>query len=153
MRSLQKKIAQILKYGTLVSSCGFIGATLIQIYARFFMDSAPSWTEEAARFFFIYAMSFAAGLAMKDDSYVHFDVLYNKMNKGQQRILNLVISLFTIILFLILTFYAAQFVIVGIPEHSPSLDVPMAIAFGSMVIMGIFVSFYAFVELLKEIKK
>ena len=152
MKIIRKKVAQFLKYGTLVSSFGFIGATLIQIYARFFMDSAPSWTEEAARFFFIYAMSFAAGLAMKDGYYVHFDVFYNKMNKGQQRVLNIIISVFTFILFIILTTYALQFVEVGFPEHSPSLGVPMAIAFGSMVVMGLFVSFFAFIDILKKMK-
>ena len=153
MRIVIKRVSQFLKYGTLISSFGFIGATLIQIYARFFMDSAPSWTEEAARFFFIYAMSFAAGLAMKDGSYVHFDVLYNKMNKGQQRILDLLISVFTFLLFSVLTVYAFQFVNVGLPEHSPSLDVPMAIAFGSMVIMGLFVSFFAFIDVLTKMKR
>ena len=153
MRIVIKRVSQFLKYGTLISSFGFIGATLIQIYARFFMESAPSWTEEAARFFFIYAMSFAAGLAMKDGSYVHFDVLYNKMNKGQQHILDLVISVFTFLLFSVLTIYAFQFVNVGLPEHSPSLDVPMAIAFGSMVIMGLFVSFFAFIDVLTKMKR
>ncbi|MGB5434519.1 MAG: TRAP transporter small permease [Maribacter sp.] len=153
MKQIVKRISRFLKYGTLVSSLGFIGATLIQIYARFFMDSAPSWTEEAARFFFIYAMCFAAGLAMRDGSYVHFDVLYNKMNKGQQRILDIIISVFTFLLFLVLTIYAFQFVNVGLPEHSPSLDVPMAIAFGSMAIMGLFVSFFAFVDILTKMKR
>ena len=136
MKQIVKRISWFLKYGTLVSSLGFIGATLIQIYARFFMDSAPSWTEEAARFFFIYAMCFAAGLAMKDGSYVHFDVLYNKMKKGQQRILDIIISVFTLL-----------------PEQSPSLDVSMAFAFGSMAIMGLFVSFFAFVDILTKMKR
>ena len=153
MKQIVKRISWFLKYGTLVSSLGFIGATLIQIYARFFMDSAPSWTEEAARFFFIYAMCFAAGLAMKDGSYVHFDVLYNKMKKGQQRILDIIISVFTLLLFLVLTIYAFQFVNVGLPEHSPSLDVSMAFAFGSMAIMGLFVSFFAFVDILTKMKR
>lgn len=152
MKLFKSNVARFLKYGTLISSFGFIVATLIQIYARFFMDSAPSWTEEAARFFFIYAMSFAAGLAMKDGSYVHFDVLYNKLKTGHKRKLNVLISLLTLVLFLILTFYAIRFVIMGVPEHSPSLGVPMAIAFGSMVVMGVFVSYFAFVDLLKNNK-
>lgn len=60
-----KFIAKILKFGTLFSTLGFIVSTLIQVYARFFMESAPPWTEEAARVFFIHAVSFAAGLAMR----------------------------------------------------------------------------------------
>jgi len=58
-----KTLNKLLSLGTLLSTIGFIGSTVIQIFARFFLASAPSWTEEASRLFFIYAMSFAAGLA------------------------------------------------------------------------------------------
>jgi len=153
MKQLKKVVAKILKYGTLVSTLGFIGATGIQIYARFFMDSAPSWTEEAARFFFIYAVSFAAGLAMKDGYYVHFDVFYNKMKERHQIVLKLLVAILTLILFLFLSAYSIYFVQVGIPEHSPSLNVPMAIAFGSMLLMGLGVSFFAFLNIIKNYKK
>lgn len=153
MNTMRKQIGRFLKYGTLLSCTGFIVSTLIQIYARFFMESAPSWTEEASRFFFIYAVSFAAGLAMKGGYYVHFDVVYNKMKPKYQNLLNVLVSVFTIILFIILTVYAIQFVMVGLPEHSPSLSASMAIAFSSMVVMGAFITLYAFWDLLKIIKK
>ena len=153
MKRTKRVVAKALKYGTLLSTLGFIGATGIQIYARFFMESAPSWTEEAARFFFIYAVSFAAGLAMKDGYYVHFDVFYNKLKERQQHILKLLVSVLTLVLFLTLAAFSFQFVRVGIPEHSPSLEVPMAIAFASMVLMGIAVSFFAFLDVLQILKK
>lgn len=90
---------------------------------------------------------------MKSGYYVHFDILFNKMNKKQQQIVNILVSMFTLILFGVLTLYALQFVKVGIPEHSPSLGVSMAIAFISIVIMGLFVSFYACLDLLKKWKR
>ncbi|WP_282135427.1 TRAP transporter small permease [Seonamhaeicola maritimus] len=150
---IKKAIGKFLKYGTLVSSFCFIAVTVIQIYARFFMESAPSWTEEAARFFFIYAMSFAAGLAMKGNYYVKFDVLYNKMNTKQKYILEFIVSTLTILLFIGLTIYAIQFVKVGILERSPSLGYSMAIAFSSIVVMGVFITIYAIWDLQKVIKK
>ncbi|MEO0331248.1 MAG: TRAP transporter small permease subunit, partial [Bacteroidota bacterium] len=82
-------ITYLLRLGTLLSTAGFIASTLIQICARFFMESAPSWTEEVARFFFVYAMSFAAGIALKDRYYVHLDVLYNRLNDKQKKRLEL----------------------------------------------------------------
>jgi len=153
MRKVRKWVARLLKYGTLVSSLGLIASTVIQIYARFYMDSAPSWTEESARFFFIYAMAFGAGLAMKDGFYVHFDVLFNKLGKKLQRRISYGTSVLTIVLFTILLVYGVHFVIQGLPERSPSLEVPMSIAFGSMVLMGLSVSFFALLDFLKNLKK
>jgi len=153
MNTTRKKIGYFLKYGTLISTTGFVVSTMIQIYARFFMESAPSWTEEASRFFFIYAVSFAAGLAMKGGYYVRFDVVYNTLKSKYQKLLQILVSLFTILLFLILSIYAIQFVKVGWSEHSPSLSASMAIAFSSMLIMGVFITLYAIWDLLAIIKK
>lgn len=146
-------IERILKAGTLISTIGFVGSTLIQIYARFFLASAPSWTEESARFFFVYAMSFAAGLAMKDNYFVHLDVLYSKMKEKYQRTVDIVISFSVLTLFGILGVFGVQYVILGIPESSPSLGLPMSIAFGSIVLMSQSIGFYAFYELKTNLKK
>ncbi|MEO1011679.1 MAG: TRAP transporter small permease subunit [Bacteroidota bacterium] len=153
MKRLRKRLALFLKYGTLASTLGLITATLIQIYARFYMENAPSWTEEAARFFFIYAMAFGAGLAMKDNYYVQFDVLFNRFTKKTRLWINRIVLLLTLFLFLLLALYGFHFVIQGLPEHSPSLGVPMSIAFSSMVVMGLSVSYFAGLQLLKTFKK
>lgn len=153
MNQTIRLITYLLRLGTLLSATGFIAATLIQIYARFFMESAPSWTEEVARFFFVYAMSFAAGIALKDHYYVSLDVLYNRLTDTQKIRLKLGISLCTLALFLVLTVFSVQFIVLGVPEKSPSLGLTMALAFGSLFIMGASVSFYALVDIINLLKK
>lgn len=150
---MSKLIAIILKSGTLISTAGFIGSMLIQVYARFFMSSAPSWTEEASRFFFLYAMGFASGLAFKDGYYVHLDVFYDKMKDSQKRLLDISIPIAVMVLFLILGIYAIEYIILGIPEGSPSLGMSMSIAFTSLLVMSLSVSFFAFHELKSILKK
>ncbi len=146
-------IDNLLKAGTLISTFGFIGATLIQIYARFFMDNAPAWTEEASRFFFVYAVSFAAGLAMKDHYYVSLDVLFNNLKAHQKKWIEVGIAAFTLCLFLILAIFSIQFIVLGIPEKSPSLGISMALAFASMLVLGTSISLYALLDLWKNLKK
>ena len=74
---MAKLINRSLKYGTLICTYAFIASVLIQIYARFFMESAPSWTEEASRLFFVYAIAFASGLAYRDGYYVALDFFFS----------------------------------------------------------------------------
>ena len=57
------------------------------------------------------------------------------------------------ILFLILGTYAVQYVILGIPEGSPSLGMSMSIAFTSLIVMSLSVSVFAFYELKTILKK
>lgn len=142
-----KKLNNLLKLGTLVSTIGFIGATVIQIFARFFLDSAPPWTEEASRLFFIYAMSFAAGLALRDKYYVELDVFYRKFPKRIQLIIDVAVQLCTILLFAIMGFYSLQYIQLGSTETSPSMRIPMSFAFTSILIMSVTIIIYSLVEI------
>ncbi len=150
---LHKTIGRILKYGALLSTWGLILTVLIQIVCRFTPIATPSWTEEASRIFFIYAMSFAAGLAMKNDFYVHLDMFYNSFPMSLQKFLNKAIPIITFVLFAIMGIYAVKFVILGIPEKSPSMGFNMGVAFFSMFIMSASICYYLGVKIRRNLKK
>jgi len=148
-----KTIEKVLKLGTLFSSAGFICSVIIQIYARFLMESAPSWTEEASRFFFVFTMSFAAGLAMKDKEYVQLDLIYNKLSEGAKKRLDISIAIFIGILMIVMGAYAVDYIILGWPEKSPSLGYPMALAFTSIFVMSISIGIYVCHDLINSINR
>lgn len=144
---------RFLKYGTLISTYGLIACVLLQIFARFFLPKAPAWTEEASRLFFIYAMAFAAGLAIKSKEYVALDLVFEKLKPSLQKKLLILVQVLTLLLFGILAIYGLKFMQLGIPESSPSMKTSMAIAFFSMVLMGASVCYFAYLELKKLLKK
>ena len=69
-------LSTFLKYGTLLTSLGFIFTVSLQIYARFFLTDVPPWTEEASRMLFIYSISFASGLAYRGNYFVYLEAFY-----------------------------------------------------------------------------
>lgn len=147
---LKKIIGRILKYGTLLSTWGLIFTVLVQIVCRFTPLATPSWTEEASRIFFIYAVSFAAGLAMKNEFYVHLDMFYDRFPANFQRFLIKAIPMITFLLFAIMAVYSIKFVILGIPEKSPSMGFNMGVAFFSIFIMSISICYYLWIKILKN---
>jgi len=148
-----KTLNKLLSLGTLLSAICFVGATVIQIFARFFLASAPSWTEEASRLFFIYAMSFAAGLALRDKYFVELDYFYQKFSKTIKFIIDMLIQLCTVLLFAIMGFYSLQYIQLGSIETSPSMRIPMSFAFASILLMSVTVVVYALVEIIQLNKK
>ncbi|PHN02738.1 TRAP transporter small permease [Flavilitoribacter nigricans] len=149
---MKQKISTYLKYGTLLSAYGFIGSVLLQIFARFFLANTPPWTEEVARLCFIYAIAFAAGLALKQQYYVHLDVLFNRLPATFQRRLLLIIPAATLLLFAVLGIFAIPFILRGYQEFSPSMQIRMAFVFFSMLVLGASMSYYAALDLRKAIK-
>lgn len=149
---LHKTVGHILKYGALLSTWGLIFTVLLQIFCRFTPIATPSWTEEASRIFFIYAMSFAAGLAMKNDYYVHLDMFYNQFPPRFQRFLVKAIPVITFFLFGVMAIYAIQFIVLGVPEQSPSMGFNMGIAFFSMFIMSVSICYYLLIKIRNNFK-
>lgn len=149
---MKNYINRILKYGTLISSYCLIASVMLQIFARFFLDNPPTWTEEASRLFFVYTIAFAAGLAMKNDEYVYLDYFFAKMNPIVKKKLLIIIHLLTIFLFGLMSLYSLQFVKLGIPESAPSLKISMSFIFFSMLLLSISLTYFAAAALEKVIK-
>jgi TRAP-type C4-dicarboxylate transport system permease small subunit len=149
---LNKTVGRILKIGTLLSTWGLILTVLLQIVCRFTPFNTPPWTEEASRIFFIYAMSFAAGLAMKNEFYVHLDMFYNRFPERIKKVLNLAIPIITLALFVVMAIYSIKFILLGIPEKSPSMGFNMGIAFFSIFIMSASISYYLWKKIQKIFK-
>lgn len=150
---LHKTIGRILKYGALLSTWGLIITVLVQIFCRFTPIATPSWTEEASRILFIYAMAFAAGLAMKNNYYVALDMFYSRFPERLQRFLSKAIPMVTFILFAIMAVYSIQFVIQGLAEKSPSMGFNMGVAFFSIFIMSLSICYYLWIQIWKNFNK
>ncbi|RMG23547.1 MAG: TRAP transporter small permease subunit [Bacteroidetes bacterium] len=149
---LARGISRLLKVATLLSSAAFMGMVVLQIVARFAFTQAPSWTEEAARIFFIFTISFAAGLAAKSKYYVAMDLLYNRLSPRMQNWLDLLNNLLVLLLFGLMLVYSIDFIRLGMVETSPSMRVPMAIPFASMFIMALFILYYVLLDTLRALK-
>lgn len=143
MKRIEALIAEFLKYGTLLATVCLIGTVLLQIFARFLLAQAPAWTEEASRLFFIYAIAFAAGLALKEEYYVHWDLLYKKLPLAGRRFMDLLIPALVLLLFVLMAIYSLSFIQMGFAEQSPGMGMNMSIAFGSMFVLATGLSLYA----------
>ena len=153
MNKLNRRISRILKYGTLFSTIALVLSVMIQIYARFFMESAPSWTEEASRLFFIYAISFASGLAFKQNYFVSLDLISARLGVKWNAILEKVVTALVLILFLVMTVFSISYIKLGYIEKSPSLGFNMSISFTSILLMSLAISFFASIKLIQLIKR
>ena len=145
-------LSTFLKYGTLLTSLGFISSVSLQSFARFFLTDVPPWTEEASRILFIYSISFARGLAYRGNYFVYLEVFYLGFSSKMKKVVNLVSPILSFFLFGITARYALSVFQMGFSESSPSLQIIMAIPFFSLLILSCSVSFYSLLSLLKKIK-
>lgn len=128
---------------TIIMFFMLIGVVFLQVFSRFLLPKTPSWTEEMARFFFVYSILFGAPLALKKGDYVRVDLLTNLLPEKIQNIIDGVIYLVLTVFFIIIAVKGYVFASLGVRQYSPAMGLPMFIPYMSIGISSIFLAFYS----------
>lgn len=133
----------ILAGGVLFFTSGMVLAVALQAVARWLLPSAPPWTEEVARFCFVFSVAFGAGLAMRDRCFVQVDTLVRVLGPGPATILQGFTHLVIAVLMLGIGFFSLRFIALGVEQRSPCLRVPMAWVYASILVLSCMIAIYA----------
>lgn len=117
----------------------FVACVLIQVISRNFLPSAPSWTEEAARYSFIYMVGFGCAVAVHRNEFVNVEFLHDAL-EGRHPMANRVIDLAIKVSLLIFTAYllvksVIPFAFIKFPMFSTAMTLPMQYVYFSLVVM------------------
>lgn len=135
-----------------ISTSAMILVVLLQILARYALPWAPDWTEEMARFCFIYMVSLGAGLAMKDNTYVSVTTFLNKLPAKARIYMESIILISISLLMLIMFLYSFSLINIVRLHTSSALQINMALIYFSMMLMSFFVMLYAIVRLTEKLR-
>ena len=109
----------------------------LQIFSRF-TALIPSWiwTEEMARFFFIWMVMIGAMVGVRDGA--HFDVdLWPELKPRANALLRHVSIVFVLVLALVFLWYGIKFVQFGWSQNSELADLPMPFIFAAWPLAGL----------------
>ena len=154
MDSLIKKYNKFMSYLGLVCLGGFIISVLIQVISRTFLPKTPSWTEELARYLFIYMVAFGSSVAVHKKEFVAVDLIIDFLPKIIRKLIELVIN---IVLLLFVTFVllmsVLSFEILEYRMVSTAMQVPMQYIYFSMIILfGLLILSFV-MEILYQVKE
>ena len=150
---IKRYVDLFVKSGVIISLTGMILSVVIQVFSRFFLESAPHWTEEAARIFFIFSVAFGSGLAIRDHGYVQLDYFLDKFHAKTKYRIQMIIHVVIILFGILISFYSIKFIRIGSSETSPSLHINMAYVFSSILILGILIVYYSAIVLVVKTKQ
>lgn len=148
-----KLIYKLFKAGAFISLAAMIAAVTIQVFARFFLESAPHWTEEAARIFFIYSVGFGAAIGIKNGDFIRLDLINRYLPEKLNKWMNLLTDGAVIVFALVLTIHSIQFVQLGMDELSPALQITMGFVFISITLIGLSVVLFTAVHLYHSLNR
>jgi TRAP-type C4-dicarboxylate transport system permease small subunit len=151
MSSLKKgveKIVDIFDHILCFFGCffymAFVVCVLVQVISRNFLPSAPSWTEEAARYSFIYMVGFGSAVAVHRNEFVNVEFLHDTLEPKfpmVNKVINLVIK-FALLIFsgFVLINSVCPFAFIKFPMYSTAMTIPMQYVYFALVLMFAFMT-------------
>ncbi len=149
---ITKLVDKVLTAGALLSFTVMIAVVLLQILARYALPFRVHWTEEAARFSFLYTVAFASGLAMKNKAFVNVDLLPISLRGTARVILELFIDAVTLGFLTVLFLHARRFVAIGARQTSSSLRIPMNNMFFITIVIAVGMAFFVVARMIQTVR-
>jgi TRAP-type C4-dicarboxylate transport system permease small subunit len=126
---------------------------LWQVFTRFVIGTPSSFTDELARYLMIWIGVLGAAYVSGKNMHVAIDIIPSRSKPRTRKKLMRLVSI------LIIAFVAVAFVIGGLRlvyisyllgQHSPALQIPLALVYAILPISGLFIIYYKVSDLLKS---
>ena len=135
-------VTKILKFTIVIVFSVLVASCVLQVFTRFVLNSSLSWTEELARYTFIWANMLGAILCTKNRSNATVSVITDNLSAKNQAILRKIVNILSILIGLILLFYGTRVAWAVRTQLSPALRISMSFVYGAAPIFGALLIFY-----------
>lgn len=138
MKRLLDAYYQFLKLALTLLMAVLIVPVSLQILARY-LDFVPRyiWTEELARFCFIWVILVGSMIAMRDNDHFSVDLLPTPKSKTTKAIANLFVDGMSLVLAVIFVLWGWPLVEFGLLQTSEMADLPMVYIYAAWPLTGI----------------
>lgn len=112
----------------------------LQVFTRYVLGDAMSWTEEASRYLFIWLIFLSVGIAFVEKRHIAIDLIMERLPKTLQRVLQqfVYILLMALSVFLLIQGYLLVEQMQTFNQKSATLQIPMWIVYTSLPVGFLF---------------
>lgn len=126
-----------------------IAAAAIQVVTRYVMAQPPGWTDELARFAFVWCSALGAVVALDKGMHAGITLLEEKLPEAGRRVLKIICTILVIAMAALVGVKGVSLVSVTVTVLSPSLHLSMAIINVSICLCGFGMALVGLVQLLE----
>lgn len=153
MAKIENAIVKIL-----YSVCAFLMFVMVsvvtaQVVSRYVFGNPFTWTEELARYTFVWMSMLGMAVGVKYGSHIALDILEKKLQGTPRKVLVAVNQLFILAFTVTLTYSGFKLVQLGTRQTSPSLGLPMEWVYIVIPVSGLLMMFFVLNETARLFKR
>lgn len=132
MRRALAWLGELTEWAIAAMMAVLVAVTLLQVYFRYFAGSSLDWSEELARYLFVWIAFLTGAVAVRRRAHVVVDILVVRLPPGLQRGLAVLTVGLTLVFLAFLALYGASLVRLVWTQTTPGLGVSRGYVFLSV---------------------
>ena len=132
MRLALAWLSELTEWAIAAMMAVLVAVTLLQVYFRYFTNSSLDWSEELARYLFIWIAFLTGAIAVRRQAHIVVDVVVARMPAPVRRGLAVVTVALTLVFLGFLALYGASLVRVVWSQTTPGLGISRGYVFLSV---------------------
>lgn len=142
----KKKLVETLKQPLELSLCviliAIVGITFIQVLFRYIFHLSLAWSEEVARYLFLWLAALASAYAFKVKSHFALRFLVDRFGKKLQSLMGTLVAFIVSTFLVIFIWKSVEFTVSMAKQVAPSTQMPMAVPYSSVVVGSVLMLYY-----------
>jgi len=122
----------------------------LQVLYRYVFAQSLQWSEELARYLFVWLSIFGAALALQKKGHFGLDLFYKMLSTRWQRFIKFPVYLLMGIVIFVILFHGTILVQKTVLQESPAMGISMAWAYASLPVGGALMAIHLIALSLKE---
>lgn len=143
-------VAKIVEFFVIILFAVTLSACVLQVFTRYVLNNSLRWTDELARYTFIYGNVLGAVLMQRIHGHAAVTALVNLLPKKGQDIMAILTNILLFGVSVVLVYSGIQMVLRTTKQLSPGMGLPLCYVYSSIAIGGALFMFFILVDLLHQ---
>ena len=149
MEPIKRGLDQVLRWASVVLFALLVVVVVWQVFTRQVLNAPSAWTEEAARYTFVWVGLFATALVFSERGHIAVDAVVTRFSDRLQKVVAVVVQGAIILFAVAVLVYGGLRAASGAWNQSLSaLPTQVGVMYLAMPITGVLITFYALYHLL-----
>jgi TRAP-type C4-dicarboxylate transport system permease small subunit len=149
---MRKVLEESLRFALLALFVVIIVCVSLQVFYRYVLNDPLTWSEELARFSFLWMVFLGLGLAERDDQHIAVDFFVGKMPFGMRKIVRIAVDVFCVVVLAVACYQSIGVIRVQAAMRSVALNISMAYFAIAVPIGFAILCIYKFFSIAKIVK-
>jgi TRAP-type C4-dicarboxylate transport system permease small subunit len=148
---LKRFVDRLLDIYAIALFLGVFGVVLLQVFMRFCLDSPLIWSEELARYLFMWVSLIGWVFATRSGTHIRVSIIADNLPVPVQKVLNVINFILTVVFALILFWYGFIMLQKNLDVPAVTLFFSYAVVYAAVPFSSALIVFYSIIRFLSGI--